>query len=119
MCMKEELRILLTDRGNKYGVYITLILLFFGLILFVFKLGHLPPRVPIFYNRPWGELQLGDPYYLFLFAIGSGLIFLVNITLAMRMYKHVPLLSRMLIWVAVLVMFLCITTLARILFLIT
>ncbi len=33
---------------------------------------HLPPQVPLLYTRPWGELQLVSPYYLWLIPIVAG-----------------------------------------------
>jgi hypothetical protein len=28
--------------------------------------SHLPPQIPIFYSRPWGEEQLAEKYFLWL-----------------------------------------------------
>jgi len=46
--------------------------------LILTSLGKLPPQVPIFYSRPWGEDYFGPSYMLFILP-GLALVFyLVN-----------------------------------------
>lgn len=57
------------------------ILVGFGIIavtslLFAVAWFSLPPQIPLFYSRPWGEGQLGQPLFLLL-PLLLGLIFLV------------------------------------------
>lgn len=44
--------------------------------------SHLPPQVPLFYSRPWGEEQLGSPVWLFLPLGMTVLIAISSYTLA-------------------------------------
>lgn len=117
--MKEELNYLLTDKGNKYGVYISIGLILIGLIVFFLRMPKLPPLLPFFYNRPWGTAQLGEPLALLFLLIASTVVFIVNMALATKLYKSVALLARMLIWVATLVSLLATTTVVRVIFLIS
>lgn len=56
--------------------YSTLSSLLFSVLLILVFWKKLPAQIPIFYSRPWGEEQLGEPVYLLLPAV-LGLIFLI------------------------------------------
>lgn len=101
--MKEEFKILLSDRMNKYGLFLSIGCILIGFTVFLVMVLRLPPLLPIFYNRPWGQPQLGTPLNLLLLLFMSLAVFFINITLALRFYKSIILLSRILIWVSVLV----------------
>ncbi len=47
----------------------------------MFAYPHLPPQVPLFYSRPWGEEQLVAPIFLVILPLLSFFIFLLNIFL--------------------------------------
>jgi len=54
----------------------------------------LPPQVPLFFSRPWGEDQLVAPVYLFLIpGLGAGSL-LVNFVLNYLVSKEEGLLRR-------------------------
>lgn len=118
MFMRKEFKLLLFDRVNKYGLYVSVGFILFGFIFFFLRVLELPPLVPIFYNRPWGPAQLGSPMSLLLLLFSSLIIFLVNLALAMKLYSKIVLLPRILIWVSVLTCFLVTTTVVRIILLI-
>jgi len=42
-------------------------------LIFLLKLKALPPQIPLFFSRPWGEAQLVDTWTIFF------LLFLLNI----------------------------------------
>lgn len=45
-------------------------------VTFFIKLSRLPPQIPLFYTRPWGEEQLVDFWLIFLIpALINGLFF--------------------------------------------
>lgn len=45
--------------------------------VFVLKISTLPPQIPLFYTRPWGEEQLVDFWMIFLIPLlANGLFFL-------------------------------------------
>lgn len=117
--MKEDLKKLLSDRGNKYAVFLALGLIFLGLTLFLIKVWSLPPLVPLFYNRPWGLSQLTEPnkvLFFLLFALGTVIL---NVVFSLRLSKEIVLLTRILLWVSVLISLLATTAVIRILFLVT
>lgn len=93
----------------------------FGLLFVVVALGLtlwgirvFPPQVPLYYSRPWGELQLASPWALFYFP-GLGVVFLLlNGLLAGIVFGKHKLLARMLLTAAALVAFLFTFALVRI-----
>ena len=48
------------------------------LITFFFRLSTLPPQLPLFYSRPWGEEQLGDFWFIFLIPVLVNLLVFFN-----------------------------------------
>lgn len=48
------------------------------LAVFLLRLGNLPPQIPLFYSRPWGEEQLADSWMVFILPIILNLLFFLN-----------------------------------------
>ena len=46
--------------------------------LFVLRFSTLPPQIPLFYSKPWGEDQLADSWMIFLLPIILDLLFVLN-----------------------------------------
>lgn len=62
-----------------------------------YKYGDLPPQIPLFYSRPWGEEQLAGSLNIFLLPIFSLVFLLINNLLAVFFLKSISLLSRLLV----------------------
>lgn len=45
---------------------------------FLLRLGSMPPQIPLFYTRPWGEDQIVDFWAIFLIPVLANAIFFVN-----------------------------------------
>ena len=116
--MKEEFKILLSDRVNKYGLIVSLLFIAIGFVVFLINVWQLPPLLPLFYNRPWGVPQLGEPMHLLSLLLASLGILVINLTLALALYRNIILLSRMLVWGSALVSLLATTAVVRVIFLI-
>jgi len=57
------------------------ILLFSNVLMitiFILKLNSLPPEIPFFYSRRFGEDQLGDLWIIFLLPFFLNLFFFIN-----------------------------------------
>jgi len=48
-------------------------------LAFVLKMSHLPPQIPLFYSRTFGEDQLGEVWYIFLLPILMHLLLFLNL----------------------------------------
>jgi len=80
---------------NSYQRWVLIFNVFFVLaaaIILIFAYPHLPPQVPLFYSRPWGEKQLAAPVFLAIFPFLSFLIFVLNIFLG-RIFLSFPFLG--------------------------
>lgn len=117
--MREEFKLLLSDKVHRNGLIVATAIIAIGFIFFLVKVWWLPPLLPLFYHRPWGMPQLGTPWHLFVILLASVGIFLFNLTLSLKLYRQVILLSRILLWVAVLISLLTTTTVIRIILLVT
>jgi hypothetical protein len=84
----------------------------FGLL--IWKFNNLPNQVPLYYSLPWGEPQLASTSALFLLPIFSLLILLINHLLAAAFLKIIPLLSRLLILMSLIVSLFSLITLSQI-----
>lgn len=65
--------------------------------LLFLKLNDLPPQLPLFYSRPWGEPQLASASTIFLLPILSLAVILVNHFLAALLHSQYHFFSRILI----------------------
>lgn len=68
-------------------------------ILFI-KFNSLPPQIPLYYSRPWGESELAPVSYIFLLPALSLVVILLNHLLAVFFLKSSKLLSRALVVVS-------------------
>ena len=87
------------------------------LILVVFKFFSLPPQVPLFYSRIWGENQLANKEFLFLPIAGVFLLGIFNNALGMMFYPKDKVMSYLLAGAASLVSILSTITIINILLL--
>lgn len=44
--------------------------------------GKLPPQIPIFYSKPWGEAILAPPVFLWILPVLAILVCAINFTIA-------------------------------------
>mgnify|MGYP001114459227 CR=1 FL=1 len=101
----KRVSLLWKDKSSNLGIkfLVALMLLTGGYLLFA---NHrLPPEIPLFYFRPWGEEQLAAPYFLWVLLAGVLLISFLNSVVACFLFEEFPLLARILVWASVLVSF--------------
>lgn len=70
------------EERSKKLVVTSLFSLLASLLLVIIFWKKLPPQVPIFYSRPWGEEQIASPTYLFLPMLLAFLLLIINLVLA-------------------------------------
>lgn len=76
-------------------------------ILIFFTWNRLPPQIPLFFGRPWGEDQLANKEFIFLLPIISTAVFLINNFLAKIYLKK----EKRFFWATILISSLIVTTL--------
>jgi hypothetical protein len=57
-----------------------------GVGVWIITSKHLPPQVPLFYSRPWGEEQLADTRFLWLPLLIAGVVATI-VTLAVKKFN--------------------------------
>lgn len=74
------------------------VVILFSTLLLGITFKRLPPEIPLFYSRPWGEARLTVRYNLWLLPLISTLILGLNLLITHRLYRSDPLLAKILIW---------------------
>ena len=78
---RSRLKLLINQRMMQIIVLLSPILILVTIILLVVLYDRLPPQVPLFYSRPWGNDQLTYPLSLFLLPLGSLFWYLLTLLL--------------------------------------
>ncbi len=120
--MPEKKRLnLLTNIGHLWlnknifkAQLVSLILIAAQLTIIIVFFTKLPPQVPLFYSRPWGQTQLTSPINLFLLPGFSSTIFLLNSFLASLFIEKKKFYSYCLSWVSTIFTFFSLITLIKI-----
>lgn len=99
------------------GAFLAFLFSLAGFFLIAGFWGKLPPQIPLFYCRPWGEEILAPPSFLFLLPFSSLLVLIVNLFLA-KAFSQSRLLSIILIFSATLFSFLALFNILKIITLI-
>lgn len=56
----------------------TFLLIISAFAIIIWQWNKLPPQVPLWYSRPWGDDQLAHPLWLLVFPISSLIWYVVN-----------------------------------------
>ena len=105
------------DKISRFGFFIISFFWVITVFSIFFSWSKLPPQIPLFYSRPWGEDQLVNPYLLPI--LPGGIIIMVLFSLiAIRFFPEEKFLSRILIFTTALCSILNFLNLLKIFFLI-
>lgn len=96
---------------------IGLFILSVGLLIWRFRV--LPPKVPLWFSRPWGEDQLASPYWLLLLPISSMLWYGIDLVISIYVTTEYLIFTQMLFLSSLIVSLLSFITLIKILFLVS
>lgn len=77
--------------------------MFYGLIasnivmigVLLLRFNHLPPQIPLFFSKPWGEDQLVDSWMIFLLPLLLNILYFANINLVKRYFQENDLVKKM------------------------
>ncbi|HUW21243.1 MAG TPA: hypothetical protein VMW41_01110 [Candidatus Bathyarchaeia archaeon] len=104
---KKELALLRDDSFVWFSSLASLCLIILTSLLIFYSWNRLPPQIPLFYSRPWGEKQLASPLELWLLPAFSFGILTLNTFLAIFTLKKDILIRRVLAATALIVTLLC------------
>jgi len=57
------------------------------ILIFFVEFGHLPPQIPLFYSKPWGEDQLAEVWMIFLLPILLDIFVVGNYFIAKKIFS--------------------------------
>lgn len=107
-----------TSRVHSFLIILSLLFLCASILLLALKFAGLPPEVPLFYSRPWGEERLTQKVWLWILP-GLSIVFLTaNLILANILLKKDHFLAQVTLVSQTIVLFLLFWTLFKIVFLI-
>jgi len=116
--IKKQVDTLTTDPITKLGLRVGLVAIGMGLVSLALGWRKLPPEVPLFYSRPYGESQLASAWWLWLLPGLSLVMELIAMRVAGTMIEEDKLLAQILIWSAGLVGAMGLISLLKIIFLV-
>lgn len=65
----------------KFILVLPIALSLISIVIIVFNLSKLPPEIPLYYSKPWGEEQLAHPISLFILPAGTITWFIITLFL--------------------------------------
>lgn len=116
---RKEIASLKEDNFVWLSFLITIVLAVLIIVLIFITWNRLPPQVPLFYSRPWGETQLSPTWGLWLLAIFSFTILGFNLILSLLYFQKNVLIRKILAATSLLFSLLSIITVIKIISLIT
>lgn len=116
---KKELISLKEDSFVWFSFLISLSLIFLIFLLIFLNWRRLPPEVPLFFSRPWGEKQLTSSFNLWLMPLLSFTVLAFNLFLAVSFFQKEVLIRRILASATLMVALICFLTAYKIILLIT
>lgn len=90
--------------------FVWIIPLLLVVIFVVLSFSKLPITIPLFYSRPWGDLQIARNQFIFLPVVSAFLIGVVNFALAVTLHQRDKVASYILAGIATLASLLAVIT---------
>ena len=84
------------DRAIAAQIRISILLVLSQLGIIIFSYPKLPPEIPLFFSRPWGESQLVQPLLLIILPVFSLVFIIVNSLIASMFLDKETFLSQIL-----------------------
>lgn len=115
----ESLQLLRGTWENKSATVAAFLQFILTSIVLAIRWKSLPPKVPLWYSKPWGEERLATPIFLFLIPLTALLVYGINNAFITRIASEHPLFARVLSLVSLLISVLSSVIVIRIITLIT
>lgn len=85
------------------------------LLLIIFSITILPPLIPFYYSRPWGESQLAQPTTLLILPLFSLVFLLINSIISALILEDNFFSSQLILWGSMIVAVFNLITIIRLL----
>lgn len=87
---------LLSDRGNLWTLLVSLAFIILEIIVISLHFNNLPPEIPIFYSRTWGEAMIGPNIFIWIFPTMAVVFAVVNFVVYSVFFRNNKFLARIL-----------------------
>lgn len=104
--MREAIDYLKQDRVLKFAFISSSIFFLCQVIFLGLSFSKLPPLVPLYLQRPWGEAQIASKAQIFILPAITASLIIANTLLGVAFYKNNTLVARILLWGQALLSFL-------------
>ena len=84
-------------------------------VLLLLNQKTLPPQIPLWFSKPWGEARLAEPKFIWLLAFIILLVFFINNILAKLLLDKHRTLALIMVWAALIISLILLFPLYRIL----
>lgn len=95
------------------------ILVLLSITILLSRAKDLPPLIPLWYAKPWGEEQLANPWWLTILPATSLIVYVINVLAGVYLTTEHLVFTQLLYFTSLVVSFLSFITLLKIVFLIT
>lgn len=58
------------------------------IVTFLLRFNTIPPQIPLFYSKLWGESQLGDYWMIFILPVFMNFLFFINKYIFSKFYSE-------------------------------
>jgi len=116
--LKKEIDELSLDPVTKLGLKLAFIILGLQFIALAVFWRQLPPQLPLWYSRAYGEDRLAESWHFIILPVSALIVELVSIKLAATVRTVNQLWSQLLSWAGSIAVFMAFITLIKIIFLI-
>lgn len=93
-----RLKLVLKDESAGRGIRGSVGIWIIGAAGTVWVIARVPPQIPLFYSRPWGEAQITEKTSLIWLAGALALLNSINFLLAARLWEKEKLLGQIVVW---------------------
>jgi|SRR3989344_4566573 len=104
--MNEVFKTIRDDRIMLYSSYTSIIFILLGLLYLTLFFSKLPPLLPIFNQMSWGEARIGSRSQIFIPLFIVFIVITTNFMVSTKLYGKIPLLSRIVSIISLLLSFL-------------
>lgn len=89
------------------------------LIAFILRFSHLPPQIPLFYSKLWGEDQLTDTWMIVFIPILINTFYFLNIYIYRRFFLQIGIVKKIIDFVNIFLIVVLTIIFIKIIFLIS
>jgi hypothetical protein len=89
------------------------------LVIFILRFSHLPPQIPLFYSKLWGEDQLADTWMIVFIPILINAFYFLNIYIYRRFFSQIVIVKKIIDFVNIFLMVVLTLIFIKIVFLIS